>query len=331
VRIGTRSTKLAQYGGTCPREPCSPHAHDFDVGASWVELSLPFNDLPQLAARSIDVDFLRDELTHLQFIPQSQPFDFWIDDVRFYRDRDCCSRPPAGCDGPIAFPDPALEERVRRSAGKRGGDLRCEDVCSVSPLVRSGLAEPPKIHDVTGLQCLHALTKLDLKSNQLVDVSPLGSLAQITSLELDDNQIRNVAPLSGLHALQTLSLPANRIESLSGLSDLPSLEYIRLDDNLLVDVSPAALLSSLIFFSADRNQLVDVRALTALPSLAVLSVQSNPIQDLSQFLEFASLHSVYLAGSAASCTPEETSVVQMLLARGVGVSSGSVGMPCALP
>jgi hypothetical protein len=39
VRICTRATKVAEYGGTCPSEPCSPHARELDVGASWVELS----------------------------------------------------------------------------------------------------------------------------------------------------------------------------------------------------------------------------------------------------------------------------------------------------
>jgi hypothetical protein len=332
VRIGTRSTKVAEYGGTCPREPCSPHAREFDVGVNWVELSLPFNDIAQLGAHSVEADFLRDELTHLQFIPQRlQPFDFWIDDVRFYRDRNCCSQPPAGCGSAIHFPDAALEERVRRSVGKRQGALGCEDVCNVSPFLRSGLVDPPKIGDLAGLQCLVGLTRLDLASNQITDVAPLASLAQLTSLKLDDNQIRDAAPLSGLRALQALDLRKNRLQSLIGLRDLPSLLWLSLDDNLLSDVSSAADLSRLTSFSAGRNALVSIRALRALPSLATLLVESNPLQDLSQFLEFPSLTIVDFSGSPESCTPEEASVVQMLVARKVSVGSGSGGTGCALP
>jgi hypothetical protein len=331
VRIGTRSTKVAAYGGSCVSEPCDPHGQIFDVGASWVELSLAFNDLKQIGPHSAEADFLRDELTHLQFMPQTQPFDFWIDDVRFYRDRNCCSRPPRGCEGAIEFPDPALEQRVRRSVGKRQGELRCDDVCDVSPLLRSGLGAPGKIADLAGLQCLTGLTRLDLGSSQISDVGPLASLAQLTSLALDDNQIVDAAPLSGLHVLESLSLRNNRLASLTGLGDLPSLTWLALDDNLLADVSPVAGLSALNVLNANRNRLVDVRALTALRSLTALSVESNPIQDLSQFLEFPSLVNVDLAGSAASCTPQETSVVEALLARSVGVSYGSVGMPCSPP
>jgi hypothetical protein len=120
VRIGTRSTKVADYGGTCAREPCDPHAQLFDVGASWVELSLPFNDIKQIGPHSAEADFLRDELTHLQFMPQTQPFDFWIDDVRFYRDRDCCSHPLWAVRVRSSFP--TLRSRsgfvARRASGK---------------------------------------------------------------------------------------------------------------------------------------------------------------------------------------------------------------------
>ncbi|HEY3256841.1 MAG TPA: leucine-rich repeat domain-containing protein [Polyangiaceae bacterium] len=334
VRIGTRATKLADYGGTCPLEPCSPHARDFDLGPDWVELSLPFNDLPQIQPHAIDVDFTRDELTHLQFMPQTQPFDFWIDDVRFYRDRHCCSPPAAGCQGVIEFPDPELEDRVRRSAGKRQGDLRCDDVCDVSPLARSLLAEPRPIADLTGLQCLLGLTRLDLPDNQVTELGPLASLAQLTWIDLDDNQIQDLTPLSGLPALLSLSVRKNRIESLAGLSNLPSLVRLSVDDNRLTDVSPAATLTALTSLSANRDQLVDVRALTALPSLNMLLVESNPLEDLGQFLEFPSLTYVDLAGSPERCTAAETDVVQALLARSVGVSYGNTGnaaTPCVLP
>jgi len=325
VRIGTRATKLPEYGGTCAREPCSPHAHDFDLSGDWVELSLPFNDLPQLGPRSASADFLRNELTHLQFIPTSQPFDFWIDDVRFYRERSCCTEPPAGCDGAIQFRDAVLEARVRRSAGKRQGQLHCEDVCAVSPLVSSGLAEPAEISDLSGLQCLLGLTQLDLADNQIADLHPLATLEQVTSLELSRNQIQDAAPLSGLRALQSLDLRGNRLESLAGLSDLPSLTWLAIDDNQLSELSPAARFWSLTVISANRNRLVDVRALTGLPALSGLSVESNPLQDLAQFLEFPSLQAVYLAGSPARCTPEEFSVVRALIARGMTVSYGNVG------
>ena len=324
VRVSTRPTTIVDYGGTCPAKWCGPHSRDFDVGASWVELSLPFNDLPQ-------ADFLRDELTNLQFMPLVEPFDFWIDDVRFYRDRNCCAHPAAGCEGVIAFPDAALEERVRRSVGKRQGDLRCDDVCDVSPLVASGLAEPAKIEDLSGLQCLTGLTQLDLHSNQFADVRPLSSLTQLVSLNLADNLIRDAAALSGLHALESLNLQGNRLQSLTGLGDLPQLNWLSVEDNRLVDVAPAAGFTMLMVFRASRNQLADVRALAALPSLSLLLVESNPIQDLRQFLEFPSLQYVDLAGSAQSCTPEEASVVQALLARGVGVAYGSVSGGCILP
>jgi len=325
VRIGTRATKLPDYGGTCAREPCSPHARDFDVAADWVELSLPFNDLTQLGPHSSAADFLRDELTHLQFMPQTRQFDFWIDDVRFYRDRNCCTAPPAGCQSAIEFRDAVLEDRVRRSVGKRRGDLRCEDVCAVSPLVRSGLAQPAQLTDLAGLQCLLGLTRLDLTDNQIADIHPLATLARVTSLELGRNQIRDAAPLSGLHALQSLDLRGNRLASLTGLSDLPSLAWLSLDDNQLSELSPAAKLSALTVLSANRNQLVDVRALAVLPALTALSVESNPLVDLAQFLEFPNIQAVYLAGSPARCTPEEANVVRTLLARGVQVSYGNVG------
>jgi hypothetical protein len=327
-RIGTRATTVAAYGGTCREEPCGPHGLEVAVNASWAEYKLAFKDLRQTGYWREPAEFLRNELTNLQFMPRSQPFDFWIDDVRFYRDADCCSQPPAGCAGVVDFPDAALEERVRRTVGKPQGELHCEDLCDAPVLVRSGLAEPDKIRDLSGLQCLLGLSQLELASNRIEELSPLSGLTHLHSLVLDDNPISDATALAGLPFLETLSLRKIGLTSLNGLGDLPSLTRLLVDDNLLSDVSPAAELRSLTSFGADRNQLVDVRALSALPLLQALSVESNPLQDLSQFLEFPRLTSVDLAGSPASCTAEEDSVVAALLARGVSVAHGSVSAAC---
>lgn len=336
VRIGTALTTVAEYGGTCDMEPCGTHGMDFDIGTEFREYSMPFNDLQQISYRRFEADFLREQLTNLQFMAVSSSFDFWIDDVGFYRERDCCREPPAGCEGSVAMPDPVLNARVRAVIGKPEGDLTCEDLCNVTPLRATGGATqldpaPPKIRDLTGLQCMLGVTRLDLGINDFEDVGPLTNLSKLTDLNIDANRVSDLAPLSRLTRLTSLSARGNRIESLSPLADLPALGLLYIDGNRISDPSPLAKISALGTLNIGANRLVDVSPLSTLPLLERLSVTTNQLEHLSQVLAFEHLTYVDISGNPEACTDAEADVVRALVARGIGVSYGSVPAACPIP
>ena len=67
-----------------------------------------------------------------------------------------------------------------------------------------------EVEDLSGLQCLTALTSLSVTRNSVSDVSPLSELTGLTELDLGWNQISVLGPLSGLNALTSLLLPEER-------------------------------------------------------------------------------------------------------------------------
>jgi Leucine-rich repeat (LRR) protein len=288
-RISTSATTLATYGGVCEREPCSPFAIPLNFGAEWTQYWVPFDALP-----SGNPALETDQLTNMQFLtdPNGQPFDFWIDDISFYFGAPGCC--PSGCEGTLAFADPALETAVRSALVEPTETLRCEDSCTLHHLV----AAPNGIRDLDGLECLAGLmtlnvaqnqvselrplaplknlTTLNLAQNEVIDLSSLANLTNVTSLELGQNQIVDVTALAGMRALTLLDLSENQIVDVAALSNLSAVSTLNLSNNRLEEVPqfPDSSLKILLLMS---NQLGDVGALSSLEHLTQLNVQENRI------------------------------------------------------
>ena len=321
VRISSLPTAIAAYGGTCEREPCGPHARRVTLGEAWAEYRVPFNDIPPsggLGAR----DFMRGALLNLQFMAANPlaPFDFWIDDVSFYRDRNCCVAPPAGCAGEIAVPDALLEQRIRIASGKASGPLHCDDVCNVSPLNAARVDEPEPIRELTGVGCMTALTELLLSYNEVTDLNPLVTLQQLRVLNLVGNAVADLSPLAKLSELRVTELWNNQIEDLSPLAALPKLESASLYANRITDLSPVAGAPWLGNADLGGNLISD-----ATPLLAAhpddLRLSNNRITDVGQFLAFEGLTWLDLTGNPIPC---ETEAAELALLR----QRLSVSAPC---
>ncbi|MBN1605127.1 MAG: hypothetical protein JW940_00765 [Polyangiaceae bacterium] len=109
VRLTTVATTTADYGGTCPEEPCNPHFILLALQLEWSRYEVLFADLIQLDDYYYPENpFLPDQLLNIQFLVprdneagvhqdtppveiegwsscQPMEFDFWIDDVAFVR------------------------------------------------------------------------------------------------------------------------------------------------------------------------------------------------------------------------------------------------------
>jgi Leucine-rich repeat (LRR) protein len=122
-------------------------------------------------------------------------------------------------DSVVTFPDPNLEEAIRRAIGKTTNEDIEEDIYQSDLL---GLTELESgahgISSLTGLELCPNLKTLNLDSNQISDISPLSSLIGLTDLSLGNNQVSEISPLSGLSNLRMLSLSGNQISDISPLS-----------------------------------------------------------------------------------------------------------------
>lgn len=94
-----------------------------------------------------------------------------------------------------------------------------------------------EIYDISGLQDVPSLTRLDLSDNKIKDVGALSSLYHLTSLQLAGNQLTSVAPhVKRMTDLHTLNVAANPIGMSFSLARPPvtTIPFISLSSNLHV-------------------------------------------------------------------------------------------------
>jgi Leucine-rich repeat (LRR) protein len=94
----------------------------------------------------------------------------------------------------VDFPDPALEQAVRDTIRKPGGEICSSDLLRLWSLGASGL----DISEISGLEYCTNLILLALSGNQISDLTPLSGLVNLYWLGLRENQISDLTPLSGL-------------------------------------------------------------------------------------------------------------------------------------
>ena len=137
------------------------------------------------------------------------------------------------------------------------------------------------IGDISPLQNLIALERLNLRHNQIADLSPIQSLNALTTLDLCDNQIQEIRPVEKLNALTLLDLSTNQIADLSPIEKLNALTTLYLRNDQIADLRPIQKLNALTTLYLCHNQIRDIRPIENLNALTFLDLHNNQIADLS--------------------------------------------------
>ena len=130
--------------------------------------------------------------------------------------------------------------------------------------------------DLSPLENLTQLKRLDLGYSQISDISPLANLTNLTYLNLQSNQISDISPIANLTQLEFLWLVYNRISDISPLANLRRLTRLGLYTNRIRDVSPLAGLVNLEVLSLGNNPIGDVSPLAVLPKLRDVDIEIPP-------------------------------------------------------
>ena len=209
----------------------------------------------------------------------------------------------------VDIPDANLRAVIADSLGKaRNAPITQAEMASLTRLE----AQDMGIRDLTGLEFATNLTDLDLgpewssgllvNSNEISNLSPLEGLTNLTRLELTNNNISDLSPLAGLTNLTTLWLPFNLISDISPLTNLTKIWQISFHGNTISDVSPLANMIHLSTLFLNDNIISDISPLASLTSLHELGLESNLISDLSPLLnaELTNLEWLYLSNNVIS-------------------------------
>jgi hypothetical protein len=329
ARISTAEATRVEWGGTCPQEICPfPYHETLGLGPDWAEYWVPFSFLRSLYW-PMPTSFDATQLTNIQFLvpgptqcdswPCSTPqtFDFWIDDVGFYKGPPpCCSVLPASCQPVPHMADASLEKAVRAVTRGFTGDFTCSDLCAISSLMAYTAS-------LDGIQCLPNLRSLLLNMPQSTDLTHLAELTKLAVLELYCPG-SDISPLANLTGLTTLILGPNGIADVRPLASLSQLTTLYLGANQITDIGPLASLTQLTELDLDSNQISEIGPLANLVQLRSLNLFANQVTDLSPLLALSHLENIYVGQNPIVCDVQ-TTILQTLAQRGVKIGRTNCG------
>jgi hypothetical protein len=213
------------------------------------------------------------------------------------------------CAGEIEFPDAAFASAVRSAAL-----LDAEEPITAQVLsdVRSLSVYDTPIADLTGIECMTALSWVTMHTVGLTDLTPFAALPRLTQLRADCNQITDLTPVASLINLVDFSVGkssscevSGKVTDISPLQDLVGLTSLDLSGQ---DISSLASLSSLSHLTwlilANNPNLSSLDGIENADYLRYFVVTDTQVSDVSMFAGHSSIETLYLSGSnVADLTP----------------------------
>lgn len=91
------------------------------------------------------------------------------------------------------------------------------------------------LSDVSGVQGLRDLWRLDLRFNQVQDISPIAKLDSLGMLDMRENGLSDISELAKIGTLRKLNLRGNELRDINPLRDLKNLTYLNLHSNIEIE------------------------------------------------------------------------------------------------
>lgn len=179
--------------------------------------------------------------------------------------------------GVVIFPDENLEKAIRKTIQKHDGDILIGDVNKITEM----RAEEMNITNLTGIENLTNLIRLNISTNKISDIEPLKSLTNLVTLSLDRNQIINLEPLKYLTKLGDLRLIDNQIINIEPLAALTNLSALYLNNNKIINIDPLKVLTKLTTLDLINNQIINIDPLKTLTRMRSLQLMYNQITNIS--------------------------------------------------
>lgn len=130
--------------------------------------------------------------------------------------------------------------------------------------------------------------KRDSEGNgtRLADLSLLDQMVSLRKLELRDNHIEDLSPLSNLRKLKELDIRENKFNTIEPLATLTQLEELNIRDNEVESLEPLRYLTRLTYLNIHSNTELDaLEPISDLVNLETLIMRNVEIEDDGEFLK----------------------------------------------
>lgn len=193
------------------------------------------------------------------------------------------------------IPDPNLKVCIQENTQKEEYAYAYQVKELVCKLKLTNSNNPLYIKDLTGIENLRYLEKLDLSNSQLKSLTPLKHLTALKTLNLSSANIFVIDDLSKLVNLESLDLSNNSIEDSSALSSLSKLKKLNLAKNNISSMGFLKRLIHLEELDVEANLLSTVPSLHNLSNLKILNLSDNRISNISFLDKLTELKALNLA------------------------------------
>ncbi|HOW52198.1 MAG TPA: leucine-rich repeat domain-containing protein [bacterium] len=180
----------------------------------------------------------------------------------------------------IAFPDPAMDSCIRTEAGiyHDGSPIRVKDVCHQKYISCIDSA----ISDLTGLEKMPWLVKLDFNGNPITSLEPLSNSLDLEMLDIGGGGVSSLTPLSNNTKMILLNASGNQnISDLKPLENKIAMEKIYIGGNQISSISSLANMTGLRSLSFMKNKIEDISVTKGLLELELLDMEDNCVTDFS--------------------------------------------------
>jgi len=177
--------------------------------------------------------------------------------------------------------DRALENEVRRKAGKDAGSLTPSDLAQIKSI---NLASAPT-HQVD--PCIFplftSLKDLFLGPGEFDDLTPIQKLTNLEALRASLSQVSDLHAIEGLKRLDRLDLSHTLVTdtSLKSVGSLVNVTELTLDEDNISDLTPIANLKKLERLSIKKTQVKSLAPISELRTLKFLYIADTPVSDIS--------------------------------------------------
>lgn len=188
--------------------------------------------------------------------------------------------------------DPMIESIIKENYGTKNISKRL--ITSIETLDLSN----QNLTSIEGLQYFINLKELNLSGNLLTDVTQLEGLEKLTKIDLSFNQLTHLELSS--KELKTLDLEANRVVTIDFIANLPLLQNLNLRANQVVDLKPLQTLNNLTKLNIRGNQVKSLEPLGNITTLMDLNARNNQIRSIEPIVDLPLEKRVYLTGNDIS-------------------------------
>jgi Leucine-rich repeat (LRR) protein len=201
----------------------------------------------------------------------------------------------------VKFADPNVESDVRAAIGKSSGTIHEDDVEDITWLKISA-KDRDEVIDLSGLEHLSKLDRLEIYNCCVTDFSPLSTLANLKSVGFTSCKVEHFSALSDLPHLDSLSLLWVGLSdnALSELSVIPGLMHLSICGIELRDLSPLSGLTNLVSLRLQDNMISDISPISSLVNLRDLFITGNQVSDITPLATLNRLLNLGLSGNQIS-------------------------------